>query len=122
MGEAGPSRVHEETGEVATPRRTRATREGGASADEEGLLVDVLRDIASTLKQLAAMTGNIAWLADEEAKERAEERRRRREAEVVVAPRREQGVGTADEAEVVDETGGAEVERADGTDGTNGAE
>ena len=86
VGEAGPSRVREETQEVATPRRTRATREGGAIADEEGPLVDVLCDITSTLKQLAAMTGSLAWLADEEAKERMEERRRRREQEVVVTP------------------------------------
>ena len=117
MGEAGPSRVREETGEVATPRRTRATREGGVIGGEEGL-VDVLRGMAKTLEKLTAMTGSIAWVAEEWAEERAWERSRRREREVVIAPRREQGVGTTDEAEVVDETGGAEVERADGTDGT----
>ena len=115
VGEAGPSRVRGETQEVATPRRTRATREGVASGGEEGVLIDVLRDIAKTLQQLTAMTGTLAWLADEEAKERMEERRRRREQEVVVAPRREQGVGTSD-GEVVDGTDGAEV------DGTDGAE
>ena len=116
VGEAGPPRVREETQEVATPRRTHATKEGGANGGEEGPLVDVLRDIASTLKQLAAMTGNIAWLADKEAKEWAEERKRRREQEEGVTPRREQGVGTTD-GEVVD---GMDEERAevDETDGT----
>ena len=90
--------------------RTHAMREGGASGGEEGPLVDVLRDIASTLKQLAVMMGNIAWLADEEARERAEERRQRQEAEVVVAPRHEQGVGTSDEAEVADGTDGGRTD------------
>ena len=116
MGEAGPSRSRGETQEVATPKRTRATREGGVIGGEEGP-VDVLRGMAKTLEKLTAMTGSIAWVAEEWAEERARERQQ--EEEVVVAPRREQGVGTTDEAEVVDETGGAEVEMAEAerTDG-----
>ena len=114
VGEAGPSRVRGATQEMATPRKTRATTEGrGAIGGEEGL-VDVLRGMAKTLEKLTAMTGSIAWVAEEWAEERAREGSQRWEREVVIAPRREQGVGTTDGDEAEKGTDGAEVE--DGMD------